>query len=178
MLETLSTTLKPFLGNTEIWALCNVIPSSCDREQYLCLTSNLAWISESDFLPDYCLHWIKWAATMPDGFFLALFCLKMVLPCGRWQLREPSDSLASLVCLLTQPGCLCGATESGPSHRSSWPCPKWWISKQTLQFAWETSQPSELLKPWQFIGFPHKPKWFSLQEMNLVMVIFRGRVLG
>lgn len=49
--------------------LCNVIPSSCDREQYLCLTWNLAWISESDSIPDYCLHWVKWAATMPDGFF-------------------------------------------------------------------------------------------------------------
>lgn len=68
VLETLSTTLKPLLRNTKIWALSHIISSLWDREQYLCLTLNLAWISESDSLPDYCLHWVKWAATMPDFF--------------------------------------------------------------------------------------------------------------
>lgn len=69
VLETLSITLTPVLGNTEIWALYHVIPCLWDTEQYLCLTSNLAWISESHSLPDYCLHWVKWASTMPDVFF-------------------------------------------------------------------------------------------------------------
>lgn len=75
-LETLSTTLKPLLRNRKIWALSRVIPSLWDREQYLCLTSNLAWISESDSLPDYFLPWVKWAARTPDFFFfLALVLL-------------------------------------------------------------------------------------------------------